>query len=127
MNKFINEDKTVITLPVPLGSTLYTVGTVWQQKRFSELYSPVKEQQSGYNHMEPVDWYIKKISFAFSNMEYVFENWGTWVFATEEEAKRRSKEVKEKIRMDMLEKGYVFREDGSYSLFGKWIGESEEN
>ena len=124
--KYISDDKRVITLPVPLGSTLYMVGTEWQQKRFDEIYSPMKEPQSGYGHMEPVDWYIGKISFAFSNMEYVFENWGTWVDATEEEARLRNEEVKDRNKTRMLEKGYVFREDGSYSLFGDWGDESEE-
>lgn len=130
--KFINENKTIITLPVPLGSTVYQVATkcgdfcTFQQKLFDKVFPPVKEGRCGVDKpCHTVEWNIYKPTLKFSNMEYVLENWGIWVFATEEAAKQRMKEVLENNRKKMQELGFAIRDKDGYGFIGE-VSENEE-
>lgn len=117
--KFINEDKTVITLPVPLGSTVYQVVTncgdfcTFQQELFDKVFPPTKEGRCGVGKpCHTVEWNVYKPTLKFSNMEFILENWGIWVFPTEEAAQQRMKEVVEGNRKKMQDLGFALRENG---------------
>lgn len=129
--KFINEDKTVITLPVPLGSTIYQVSTkcgdfcTFQQELFDKIFPPTKEGRCGKEKpCHAVEAIIYKKKLEFSNMEYVLKNWETWFFLTEDAAEQRMKEVVEANRKKMLELGFNLRDDG-YGLIGE-VSKHEE-
>lgn len=117
--KYINEDKTLITLPVPMGNTVYQVAAkcgdfcTFQQELFDKIFPPVKEGRCGVDKpCHTVEWNVYKIVLKFSNMEYVLENWETWVFPTEEAAQQRMKEIVEGNRKKMRDLGFAIREDG---------------
>lgn len=117
--KYINEDKTIITLPVPLGTTLYQVTTgcgdfcMWQEDRFNKVFPPIKEGRCGHDKpCHTVEWHIYKITLAFHNMEYMLNNFGTWVFASRKEAEKRSTEIVENNRNLMRQYGFEMRKDG---------------
>lgn len=117
--KYINEEKTVIALPVPLGTTLYQVTTkcgdfcTWQEGRFDKAFPPTKKGRCGCDKpCHTVEWHIYKITLSFSNMEYVLNNFGTWVFVNKKEAERRSTEIVENNRNTMKQLGFEMREDG---------------
>lgn len=129
MNKFINEDQTVITLPVPLGSTVYQVATkcgdfcTFQQELFDKIFPPVKEGRCGVDKpCHTVEWNVYKSALEFSNMEFILENWGVWVFPSEEAAQQRMKEIVDANRKKMRELGFSVREDG-YGLTPDMDGE----
>lgn len=117
--RYLNEEKTVITLPVPLGTTVYQVTTgcgdfcTFQQELFDKAFPPVKEGRCGKDKpCHTAEGNVYKHTLKFSNLEYVLNNWGVWVFPDEEDAKRRMKEVVENNRKKMRELGFSIREDG---------------
>lgn len=129
-NEYINDEKTIITLPVPLGSTVYQVTTkcgdfcTFQQDLFDKIFPPTEKGRCGVKKpCHTVPYQIYKSKLKFHNMEFVLENWETWVFPTEEAAERRMKEIVEGNRKKMLELGFALREDG-YGLVGD-IGKLE--
>lgn len=117
--KYISDDKRVITLPVPLGSTLYQVATecgdfcLFQQERFDKIFPPTKEGRCAKDMpCHTMEWNVYKIVLKFSNIEFVLENWEKWVFPSEEAAQQRMKDVVESNRKKMQELGFAIREDG---------------
>ena len=111
--RFISDDKKVISLPVPLGTTVFTVGTscghfcYWQQKLFDEHF-PNKENGhcSVYMPCHTIPWGIYVHELKFSNMQTILDTWGDRTFATREEAEDRMKTIVEANRTKMRELGF---------------------
>lgn len=114
--KYINDEKTVITLPVPLGTELYQVTTTcgdfctWQEAWFDKVFPPTSDGRCGCDKpCHTVNWNIYTLKLAFHNMGYVLDNFGKSIFATKEEAEKRANEIVETNRQIM--KTLLFKMD----------------
>lgn len=117
--KYLNDDKTVITLPVPLGTELFQVTTrcgdfcTFQEELFDKHFPPIKEGRCGQDKpCHTVYWHVYKIKLKFSNLETVLEQYGTWIFPTEEAAQKRAAEIVERNRKTMRELGFSMTDVG---------------
>lgn len=116
---YINEEKTIITLPVPLGSTLYTPVTscgdfcYFQKELFDSTFPPVKGSRC--SHQMPChtkSCTVRRFIFSFQNMETVLRDYGTWIFASKEEAAEKGERYITENRDKMRELGFFVAEDG---------------
>ena len=117
--QYINEDKTIITLPVPLGSELYAVYTQcgdfcsMQKRAFDKHFLPVPDGRCDRNMpCHTRNGTIDKIIFSLANIERVLNDFGTWIFATEKEAEERRAEIVKQHRKAMRELGFKMKENG---------------
>lgn len=125
MSNYVSEDKMVITLPIPLGTTLYEIVTTcgdfcyFQEDKFNEIYP--KELATRCNRDMPCHTRlhsIKPIEFNLSNIETVLKDFNKWIFTTEDEAKQVAEKIIEKNRKEMLLNGFYLKSDG-YGTFKK--------
>lgn len=90
----ISEDKKIITLPVPLGTTVYTFNTrcndacTFQKDKINQMESIDKMQiscsQDAICHIKLIGTLCE--SLTLRNLYYILPDWGTKWFATEDEA-----------------------------------------
>lgn len=124
-NDFISEDKLTITLPVPLGTKVYSILTkcgdfcMFQKDHFNKTFG---EKEGGHcdslmpchtRYRQPME-----MTVTLDNLSYVLEYWNVKCFATFEEAdsvtKTRIAEHVEKMK----ELGFKVDEKG-YSIIDK--------
>lgn len=113
-----------IPIPVPLGTTLFEYSTdccnaCWFSSELSDERNQlddnkiIKCNSSAPCHTRYLR--VNSITFSYSNLEYVLENWNKKVFLTSEEAEKAGKQlVKEHIK-EMRALGYDVTDDGKIS------------
>lgn len=124
---YISEDRKVITLPVPLGTTLYEPITTCgdfclnHKELFDKLYPKNEIGRCDRNMVCHTQLHsIRKFVFELSNIERVLNNFGVWIFETEEEAiEKATKIIHERINtlinqgFNIDEKGYGVRKNAN--------------
>lgn len=117
--RYLNEEKTVITLPVPLGTELYQVETrcgdfcTFQEKHFDKCFPRVKGGRCGVGMpCHTVPWSVSKLTLDFSNIEWVLKDYGTRIFPTKKQAEKRMAEIITDNRVAMRVMGFNMRDDG---------------
>lgn len=114
--RYISNDKTVINLPVPLGTKLYYVVLkcgdfcCWQDKKFYKTFE--KNQCFADSPCHTVEWHIYEQNLTLANIEYVLNNFGIRLFADKSEAERVASEVVKRNREIMSNHGFMMTEDG---------------
>ena len=118
--QYINEDKTIITLPVPLGSILYqpviSCGDfcLFQKERFDVMFPP-DEKESRCIRAVPCHTHtctISQFTFTLNNLDDVLNDFGKWCFLSEQEAMQKGEEIIRENRTKMKEFGFRMNEDG---------------
>lgn len=109
----------ILSLPVQLGSELYEVSTncgnfcYFQKDLFNRCFPVNVGGHCGRDKpCHTVEWNIYKICFSLSNIEMVLEDFGVWIFSSEEEARARQREVLKSHRETMRSLGFEMRADG---------------
>lgn len=116
LTKYINNDKTIINLPVPLGTVLYCVVLKcgdfchWQKQKFNKTFE--RSQCFAESPCHTVNWHIYEMPLKLSNIEYVLKDFGVWLFTDKREAERVAAEIIEKNRKTMSNHGFMMTEDG---------------
>ena len=113
MKRFLNDDKTKITLPVPLGATVYSYSLkccdacLFQQEKFDETFPKAKyPERCGTLPCNTIFNGTYSTVFAFFNMETVLSQWGTRFFATEKEAEQQGLALTKRYRTQMESMGF---------------------
>ena len=89
--EFMNGDKTVITLPVPIGATVYEIKPkcgrfcLMQKELFNKNF-PEHEECDWEDPCQTRPASFEAIELTFDNLAYVLSRWGKSVFATKDEA-----------------------------------------
>jgi len=94
---YVNEDKTVITLPVPLGTEVYVASTgcgdfcLFQQEKFcneAEKF-PTATDGSHCSYYAPCHTtkpHVITTKIVFENLDFILKEWGKRIFDNEDEA-----------------------------------------
>ena len=116
---YIDETKTVITLPVPLGTVLYTFDTkcgdfcTFQREKFDQLYEPTPKGRCGRHKLCHTRLgSVSTVVLELSNIEFVLKDFGTWVFQSEEEARQKMEQIVSKNVSTMKQLGFKMNESG---------------
>lgn len=124
ITKFFNDDKTVLTLPVPLGTTIYSVSLKcgdfchWQSKNFHSKNTDGTLKCDVNSPCHTVKWHVYKNVFTLSNIEWVLNNYGQWIFDNKAEAESKAESVIKHNRKTMSNLGFMMTDSG-YGLIEK--------
>lgn len=114
--RYISNDKTVINLPVPLGTKLYYVVLKcgdfchWQGKKFHETFT--ESQCFAESPCHTAKSLIYEQIFTLSNLEFVLNNYGIRLFVEKNEAEKVAFEAIKRNREIMSNHGFMMTEDG---------------
>lgn len=120
MQNFLSEDKKTISIPVPLGSEIYSYhmdcGDFCLHQ--NDLFYKMKEESpdlflcahdAACHTMKPI---IETTTLSEKNFGLVLKYWNDWFFETREKAEKRAVELRNRNINLMKEKGFLLREDG---------------
>ena len=115
--EFMNGDKTVITLPVPIGATVYEIKPkcgkfCLMQKELFSKYFPEHEECNWDDPCCTKPASFEAIELTFDNLAYVLSRWGKMVFATKDEARFEYILRMHRNREKMEELGFLMEEYG---------------
>lgn len=124
---FVSDDKLTINLPVPLGSTIYSICSTcgdfcrFQSEKFREIQNPTIGPSGSIvdarfscrkNALCHTRFTVRPVVLNYFFLESVLDEWGKYYFATEEEAQEAGIKLINERREKMREFGFYVSESG---------------